>query len=259
MQTVIKPIFAFLGLVLLFSVPFWVLGGLYPVQLLPGLPLSAFGVVAPSLAAVVLVFKNQDAAGVWHLLGRSFDFKRINNPAWYAIILFTNPLIAVAAYEYLRLTGNPLPPAFPFIISILPMFVFFFLGALAEEIGWTGYATEPLVYHWGIRKAGVILGTVWAAWHFIPLMQVTRSFEWIAWWSLGTISLRVIMVWLHTFSGRSVFAAALFHAMINVCWQMFPANGSHYDPRAFGMISLVFAVFLIRMHRSLNPRRKFVS
>jgi membrane protease YdiL (CAAX protease family) len=135
------------------------------------------------------------------------------------------------------------------------MFAAFFIAALGEEIGWTGYATEPLLRQWGILTAGVLLGLVWAAFHFIPLLQLHRSLEWIAWWSLETISSRIIMTWLYAHSGRSLFAAAVFHAMSNLCWQLFPISGSFYDPKVFGLIKLCFVIAIFAIER-LSPKDK---
>ena len=131
------------------------------------------------------------------------------------------------------------------------MFILFFVAALGEEIGWSGYATEPLQYHWGIIISGILLGVVWAVWHFIPLLQVPRSLEWITWWSLGTISLRMIMVWIFANAGKSVFILTVFHAMINLSWQLFPINGSFYDPKVFSLISFGIAVIVIVIQQSL--------
>jgi hypothetical protein len=53
-----------------------------------------------------------------------------------------------------------------------------------------------------------------------------------------------------------VFGAALFHAMSNVSWQMFPNQGSHYDPRITGIIVAVTAVMVVATsNRQLQPRR----
>ena len=254
-QTVIKPTLTYLGLVLIISLPFWALMVFYPIQLLPGLPISALSVLAPTLGAAMLTYKNEDFSGVGHLFSRAFDFRRITNPAWYLPFIMINPLIAFLAYQYLRLTGISLPPV-SLTWAVLPMFLFFFIGALAEEIGWTGYMTEPLVYQWGIGKTGIFLGVVWALWHAFSLLQVSRSFAWIGGWALGTISLRVIMVWLHTYSGKSVFAAALFHAIINLCWQLFPVNGSYYDPFVFGVVALVLALGITTLGREVWRRAK---
>ncbi|HZK54131.1 MAG TPA: hypothetical protein VFC84_08065 [Desulfosporosinus sp.] len=44
---------------------------------------------------------------------------------------------------------------------------------------------------------------------------------------------------------KSVFAVALFHMMFNVTWQLFPINGSYYDPRISGTIFAFVAVIII--------------
>ncbi len=60
----------------------------------------------------------------------------------------------------------------------------------------------------------------------MPLLQAQRSTSWIAWWSLGTVSSRVLIVWVCNNAGKSVFAASLFHAVENLSWLWFPAMGS---------------------------------
>lgn len=237
----------FLALVFMLSIPFWALGAIYQAQILPGLPFSALAAFAPSMAALILVYRNDHLTGALQLLQRSFDFRRINDKNWYFAILLINPVIAVLAYGYMHAIGRDLPLPLPLTLAIVPLCVMFFVGALGEEIGWTGYATESLQCNWGVIATGLFLGTVWAAWHFIPLLQAHRSFEWIAWWSLATISLRVIMVWIYTYSEKSLFAVAVFHAMINLSWQLFPINGSYYDPRVFGPLSFGIAILLLFM------------
>lgn len=239
-----KPIsiYIFFILVLILSIPFWILGFLKPIQLLPGLPISSLGVFAPVSAAFILTWIKDGFAGALQLIRRAFDFKRIKNKWWYLAVILINPAMTILAFVILRLTGASLPNPAPLSTSIFPLFVIFFIGALGEELGWTGYATEPLQNRVGSIPTGILLGSFWAIVHFIPLIQAQRSPEWIAWWSLGTISLRLIMVWLFNHTNQSVFAAALFHTMINLCWQLFPYNGSYYDPRVFGLVSVSFAI-----------------
>jgi membrane protease YdiL (CAAX protease family) len=50
---------------------------------------------------------------------------------------------------------------------------------LGEELGWSGYAIDLLQARWGALGAGILLGSVWAVWHFVPLAQVHRSPGWI--------------------------------------------------------------------------------
>jgi uncharacterized protein len=257
---------SFLVLVFVLLIPFLVLEALHPVEILPGLPLSALGAFTPALAALILTYKQDHLSGVRGLLGRSFDFKRIKSLAWFLLILLIAPAIAVFAYGILRVTGVPLPDPTRWTLAIVPLFILLFIAALGEEIGWTGYATEPLLQRWGTLVASIVLGVIWAAVHFIPLTQVGRSVEWIAWWSLGTISYRVIMTWLYVHSGKSLFGAAVFHAMINLSWQLFPNHGSHYDPRIFSLVAFAFGIamyvieqFLLRHHRTLQNFKQGVT
>jgi uncharacterized protein len=78
----------------------------------------------------------------------------------------------------------------------------------------------------------------------VPLLQAHRNPSWIAWRCLGTVSLRVAMVWLYNNTGKSVSAAALFHAISNLCWQSFPVHGSYFDPRINGLIMFGIAVVI---------------
>jgi len=246
-----SSVLPFIAFVFVLSIPFWVLGIIYPIQILPGLPISALGAFIPALAALILTYQQDRRSGVLQLLERSFDFKRIKNKYWFLALLLINPAIAVFAYGIMRATGEPVPTPAPWTLVIFPMFALFLIAALGEEIGWSGYATEPLLRCWGTITTGVLIGLVGTVWHFIPLMQAHRSFEWIAWWALGSLALRMIMTWLYTHTGKSIFGAAVFHTMINLSWQLFPNNGSHYDPRIFGLITLGFAITMYATERFL--------
>src|SRR6266498_3767446 len=255
-ETSVLPFFV---LIFVLSIPFWLLGVIRPIELLPGLPISALGAFTPALAALILNYKNSGISSVIQLLQRSFDFKRIKNKVWFLFILLINPAIAVFAYGIMHAAWVSIPNPTPLTLLVFPLFILLFIAALGEEIGWIGYATEPLQRRWGTLTAGLLLGTVWVVFHFVPLTRAHRSAEWIAWWSLGTISYRLIMSWLYVHSGRSLFGAAVFHTMINLSWQLSPVNGSHYDPRIFSLITFAFAIalyaserFLLRRHRTFT-------
>ena len=231
------------------TIPFVVLGEIVPMQLLPGVPLSAISVLVPALAACVLVYRDRRFTGVLELLRRSYDFRRVKHWGWFLVIVLVNPAIAVLAFWVIRATGTPIPEPQALSLSVLPLALGLFIGATAEEIGWTGFATNRLLRRHGIVMTGIVLGCVWALWHVLLLLQVDRSIGWILWWSLGTVSLRTIMVWLYAHAGKSVFGAAVFHAMINVSWQLFPIHGSFYDPGVFALITLGFAIAMLSLGR----------
>lgn len=243
----------FFVLVGVLTIPFWVLGAMANLELMPGLPVSAFAVVCPLLAAVILTYRENKMVGVKALLKRAFDFKRITAQVWYLPALLLMPLVTVVAFVVQRSTGTDVPDPHITLIPTLILFLVFFVSAIAEELGWSAYATDPLLDRWGVLCTGLILGIVWAVWHYVALGQAHRSVEWIAWWSLGTVTSRMIMVWLYNRSGRSVFIPVLFHMMINVMWQLYPVNGSYFDPRISGLI-LTAVVIVISVFSAARPR-----
>ena len=231
----------FFLLVFALSLPFWLAGAWTTLQLLPGLPVSAVMAFCPATAALMLVYRKDKAAGVTALLKRSFDYERITVKVWYAPIVLLMPAIMVLSYGLLYLMGVSLPkPRYP-VLAPAVMFVVFFVAALGEELGWSGYAIDAMQDRWGALWAAFLLGLVWAGWHLVPFLQAHRSPGWIAWQCLFTVALRVLLVWVYNNTGKSVFAATLLHAMGNVSVFLFPVYGSYYDPRITGLITALVA------------------
>ena len=227
------------------SIPFWIAGALTDLQILPVVPLSALGLLCMVGAASILVYRENGLAGVTELLKRSFDFKRVKSKVWYWPTFLLMPVIMILSFIAMRLMGVKTPtPQFSFVTPFI-LFAVFFIAATGEELGWSGYAIDPLQDRFGALGGALVLGVVWAVWHFIPLLSVKRSAEWIAWWLFGTLALRVIITWLYNNTGRSVFIAVIFHAMFNVTWQLFPINGSYYDPRVTSMIMAAAAIVVV--------------
>ena len=63
----------YIGLTFALSIPFWVVGAVSQLQLLPGLPVSALMLVAPVTAALSFVYGEDKSAGVRALLNRDQD------------------------------------------------------------------------------------------------------------------------------------------------------------------------------------------
>lgn len=249
----------FFVLVFVLSIPFWLIGALSPLQLLPGLPVSSLAVFCPLIAASILIYREHKTDGVAALFKRSFDYKRIKAKIWYLPTILLIPGIAVLAYFGMRLAGMPLPkPEFP-VLEALAMFLLFFIAGLGEELGWMGYAFSPLQERWNALQAALLLGLVGAAWHIVLFVEAGRSPLWIAWQGLNLVAVRVLIVWLYNNTGGSIFAASLCHATVNLSWQLFPNNGSHYDPRVTALIT-VFAAAIVAViwgPRTLTRNRKF--
>lgn len=232
---------AFFALTFALSAPFWLLGALTRARLVAGLPLSSLMVVAPALSALVLSHAEAGRAGVRGLLARSFDFHRIRRKAWYAPALLTPPVAAALTGLLLHAAGRP--PAMPQVsaVAAVAMLGIFFLAALCEELGWSGYATDPMQARHGALATGILLGLVWAAWHLLPLLQMGRSPAWIAGWALSTVASRVLIVWIYDNCGRSVFAASAYHTTSNMSTMVF---AGWFDPVMTGAVMAVMAAIV---------------
>ena len=246
-----KASVAFFVLAFALSIPFLVIGFITEIEIMPGLPVAAFSTICPMIAALILVYKENGAAGMVTLMKRSFDYKRINAKIWYIQILLLMPFVMLLSFVVIRIMGTPIP--LPIIKAIPTLFlcILFFVAALGEELGWSGYVIDHMQNQMSALIASFVLGLIWAVYHYIGLGQVHRSVEWIAWWSLGTVAMRIIMVWIYNNTRKSVFATALFHMMINVTWQLFPINGSYYDPR---ITSSILALVTVTIIVCCNPR-----
>jgi membrane protease YdiL (CAAX protease family) len=238
----------FFILVFVLAVPFWIVGMIVDVQPMPGLHVAAAMFVVPALTALILVYRERRAAGVDALLCRSFDGGQIPK-RWYLPIVLIMPLVTAASFALLRWSGVAVPAPHLEVVPTIGLLVLFMVGALGEELGWTGYVLDRLQAQLGTLQSALLLGGVWAIWHWIALAQAHRSPAWIAWWSLGAVSARIIMVWLYNQTGRSVFGIVALHAISNTCWQSFPVRGSFFDPRVNSVVLSLVALTAIVITR----------
>lgn len=67
------------------------------------------------------------------------------------------PVLMVTSYWAMRLLNVPLPeyPA-PFRLAPVLLLVFF-IGAVGEEVGWSGYAIGPMQSRWEALNASILL------------------------------------------------------------------------------------------------------
>jgi uncharacterized protein len=238
----------FFLLVFILSTPFWLMGNKAEQRLpLPfNLPVGALVLVCPMIAALILVYTENGLEGVKQLLKRPFDFKRIKEKIWYIPIFFLMLCIIVLEYGLSKLIGVSIPD-FQFPVLMVPVFfIVFFIGGIGEEIGWTGYATDPLQDRWNALEAGIILGTVWSLLHITPWLQAHYTPIWVAGQFGTSVVLRVLIVRLYNNTRKSMFAAISFHAMTNVSeLVIFPIYGSYYDPViAFIVMAVTTAIII---------------
>ncbi|WP_292518378.1 type II CAAX endopeptidase family protein [Methanoculleus sp.] len=225
----------FFLLVYLLSLP------VYLLRLIP--PYSLLMVANPFIAASLLTCREAGWDGVRCLWERSFDYKRIRRKVWYIPLLLLIPAATILQYGLMRLMGEVSIPRLQFPLLAMPVyFVVFFVLAIGEEVGWSGYALDPLQDRWGALPAGIILGVVWALWHLVPYSLANPPL-WVAGQCVATVAARILMVWLYNNTGGSVFGMILLHAMINM--GSVPDYGFRYDPVLVGPILAVMAAVVV--------------
>ena len=212
------------------SIPLWIIESLIDVKGLPlNIPITDIvAAFTPLIAACILVYKEEGRSGINKLFKRIFDFSRITKKIWYVPVIFLPFFLYLSIYVIIYLAGLPLPSKFEILFYSIPvLFLFFFLGAVAEETGYMGYAIDPMQKRFGALSASILMGIPWAIWHYPSIIQQGHDASWIAWGTLGTVAVRVLIVWIYNNTGKSLFACILFHTMLNLGRPLFPMDESH--------------------------------
>ncbi len=179
----------------------------------------------PSIAAVVLTGLVSGRRGFGELLSRLLKWRL--GGRWYAAALLATPLVALATLLALL----PISPAFlPGIfasdekVSVLLMGLATGVAAgVFEELGWTGFAIPRLRQRFGVLAAGLILGLMWGAWHFIlafwasgsssGTLSLSQFLPWVL-YNVGLLPVyRVLMVWVYDRTG-SLLLSMLMHGSL---------------------------------------------
>ncbi len=198
----------------------------------------------------MLVFREEGRDGVKKLFKRVLDFAKIKHKIWYLPIIFFPFLMYSLIYVIINLAGLPMPGIFHISWLTIPvLFIFFFLGAAAEEVGYMGYAIDPMQDRFGALKAALLMGVPWAVWHYASIIQQGHNLTWIAWGTLGTVAVRVLIVWIYNNTAKSLFACILFHAFLNLGRPLFPKDELHnplvdYPEIHYSLIAITAAVVI---------------
>jgi membrane protease YdiL (CAAX protease family) len=103
------------------------------------------------------------------------------------------------------------------------------LTPLWEELGWRGFLLPKLSSQMGLGKASLIIGVVWASWHFVLYKIVfhvsTRSFL----ISFATITAMSVVLAILYSKTQSLILPILFHASWNAATNWIVTVQSTYD------------------------------
>jgi uncharacterized protein len=145
--------------------------------------------LGPSIAGVLMTGLVHGRAGLRELLSRLLRWRV--NARWYAVALLTAPLLVTPILLALSLTSPAFLPgiftaANKVSLLLTGLVVALFFGGLLEELGWTGFAVPELRRRFSVLSTGLIVGFLWAAWHFLPTF-------WACGDSAGALSLSLFL------------------------------------------------------------------
>jgi len=139
------------------------------------------------------------------------------------------------------------------LIAVKFFYQFFFFNATGEETGWRGFVQPRLQARTSPLLASLIIGSIWAAWHF-PYWRsdgrpvLTTGF-WIEMW-IGHILAAFLIVWMYNRSKGSILVAGIAHAAMNTYQAFAPFSNS-----LFLIMSAAALVVILgdRMWKRLPP------
>lgn len=190
-----------------------------------GAVLLLLGTFAPSLVALWLTARAEGDRGLRTLFGRVFRWRV---PArWYLFALAYIPAIKLTAAIVHRLTTGAWPrfgdEPWYLILAAIALSTPFQAG---EEIGWRGYALPRLAARFGLARASILLGLIWACWHvpqfFIPEADTYRQSFFV--FALQVTALSVAMAWLYARTNGSLLLVMLLHSAVNNAKDIVPSG-----------------------------------
>lgn len=200
----------------------------------PGLRLLILGSFVPTLAALVILVATRDRTGLWTLLKRFNPLGLSHIPIKRAIgdyaLLIAGMLLCLSITFWIRsifgagYQREGLSLGFGLLLTIL-FSGLLDQGAVLEEPGWRGYATN-LLQGGGVNPllAALVIGIAWSFWH-IPRDVVTGLigglgplnylFLYLPAFTLGTITVSIIAALFMNRIGGSLIPAILVHGLAN--------------------------------------------
>jgi membrane protease YdiL (CAAX protease family) len=132
---------------------------------------------------------------------------------WYVVGIVLVPAAHLVGVALATLGGGVFPVHLE-RLGLLPLLVITNVG---EEVGWRGYGLPRLQRRFSALTSSVILGGVWAAFHWVALgHNPSRPLSYLAVGTVSLVAMSVVMTWLFNRTGGSVVLMVAVHAMYDV-------------------------------------------
>jgi membrane protease YdiL (CAAX protease family) len=185
----------------------------------------AGGAFAPTVSGILLAWLCGNSRDFWK---RVVSFRSIGGK-WYAVVFLLFPvLVGLSLFidfcvggTFYSLQSAAATLTHP--IALLSFVVMMLVGGpLAEELGWRGYALDPLQHRWNALTSSLFLGLMWGLWH-LPLFfmkgttQNEMGFLSLRFWMffVQVLALSILFTWVYNNTRRSTLSAILMHFMTN--------------------------------------------
>ena len=167
-----------------------------------------------SLSGILSIYILYGKNGIFEILSKIFKWRI--NPLWYLLAL----LIPIFSFTNLaKDTENSF--FFSFGVVILALLSKIFLGGgLGEELGWRGFAFPHLLKTNNFIITNLIIGIVWALWHFPKIYVFNMPAQMYFIYLIGCIILSFILGWIYLRTDSSLLVCILFHAGVNVPFEL---------------------------------------
>jgi membrane protease YdiL (CAAX protease family) len=178
---------------------------------------------------------------------------------WYAIALVGVPAALVLTGAVVS-GGQVHAPSLTAVALYLPLLLLQMMTTgLAEEPGWRDFALPRLQARFGPMRSALILGPLWALWHFPLFLTEWGGYPDSDWtrpvfFTVFCIGFNVVMAWIFNSTGQSLPLAMLAHVSVNnfvsVIWgEMFPTVAESAVSQALAVGGVVAAVLVIVLTR----------
>lgn len=190
-----------------------------------GWPTHVPSLLAPLLAAFIVVFLTAGRRGIGELVGRMGRWRFA--PIWWLVVVSPVVILGLTLIG-MALVGQDLPSWADFSMfnglpsyGVLATFLFVLvLNGFGEETGWRGYLQDRLQRRFNPLPATLIVAVIWAVWHtpFFFILSTYSGFDAVTlvMFPLGLASGAVVLTWLYNHTGRSILAVALWHTLYNM-------------------------------------------